>query len=165
MICHFLSLLRRACGLPAEWTALIRQTNRQEFAADSYDKITDLRHKCQRSCVYLKCWCIFVGVFTWVFSFLLQQHVKKKLRVKVMEYWIETARECFNIGNFNSLMAIIAGLNMSPISRLKKTVSEVTDSWLWFFQVPCIPNRILVYTEWGKFMYSVSCGWAVGDEG
>jgi hypothetical protein len=49
--------------------------------------------------------------------------VKKKLRVKVMEYWIETARECFNIGNFNSLMAIIAGLNMSPISRLKKTVS------------------------------------------
>jgi hypothetical protein len=41
-----------------------------------------------------------------------------------MEYWIETARECFNIGNFNSLMAIIAGLNMSPISRLKKTVSQ-----------------------------------------
>ena len=55
---------------------------------------------------------------------VLQQHVKKKLRVKVMEYWIETARECFNIGNFNSLMAIIAGLNMSPISRLKKTVSQ-----------------------------------------
>jgi hypothetical protein len=53
-----------------------------------------------------------------------QQHVKKKLRVKVMEYWIEAARECFNIGNFNSLMAIIAGLNMSPISRLKKTVSR-----------------------------------------
>lgn len=40
-----------------------------------------------------------------------------------MEFWIETGRECFNIGNFNSLMAIIAGLNMSPISRLKKTVS------------------------------------------
>nr|CAD7456533.1 unnamed protein product [Timema tahoe] len=55
------------------------------------------------------------------------QHVKKKQRVKVMEYWIETARECFNIGNFNSLMAIIAGLNMSPISRLKKTVSNSTQ--------------------------------------
>ncbi|GLH05570.1 Ras-GEF domain-containing family member 1B [Gryllus bimaculatus] len=49
------------------------------------------------------------------------KHVKKKQRVKVMEFWIEAARECFNIGNFNSLMAIIAGLNMSPISRLKKT--------------------------------------------
>lgn len=47
---------------------------------------------------------------------------KKKQRIHVIEYWIETARECFNIGNFNSLMAIIAGLNMSPILRLKKTV-------------------------------------------
>nr|CAD7593738.1 unnamed protein product [Timema genevievae] len=53
------------------------------------------------------------------------KHVKKKQRVKVMEYWIETARECFNIGNFNSLMAIIAGLNMSPISRLKKTTIKL----------------------------------------
>ncbi|KYN02286.1 Ras-GEF domain-containing family member 1B, partial [Cyphomyrmex costatus] len=52
------------------------------------------------------------------------KHAKKKQRVRVVEYWIETARECFNIGNFNSLMAIIAGLNMSPISRLKKTVRE-----------------------------------------
>jgi RasGEF domain len=42
--------------------------------------------------------------------------------VRIIEFWIETARESFNIGNFNSLMAIIAGLNMSPISRLKKTV-------------------------------------------
>ncbi|XP_068085159.1 ras-GEF domain-containing family member 1B [Anabrus simplex] len=56
------------------------------------------------------------------------KHVKKKQRVKVMEYWIETARECFNIGNFNSLMAIIAGLNMSPISRLKKTWSKVQSA-------------------------------------
>ena len=48
--------------------------------------------------------------------------MKKKQRIKVIEYWIEVARECFNIGNFNSLMAIIAGLNMSPVSRLKKTV-------------------------------------------
>ena len=54
----------------------------------------------------------------------MPQNVKKKQRVKVIEYWIEVARECFNIGNFNSLMAIIAGLNMSPVSRLKKTVSN-----------------------------------------
>ncbi|KAK7866810.1 hypothetical protein R5R35_005243 [Gryllus longicercus] len=56
------------------------------------------------------------------------KHVKKKQRVKVMEFWIEAARECFNIGNFNSLMAIIAGLNMSPISRLKKTWSKVQQA-------------------------------------
>ncbi|XP_072390886.1 uncharacterized protein [Diabrotica undecimpunctata] len=52
------------------------------------------------------------------------KYQKKKMRVRVVEYWIETGRECFNIGNFNSLMAIIAGLNMSPISRLKKTVTK-----------------------------------------
>lgn len=43
--------------------------------------------------------------------------------MKVIEYWVEVARESFNIGNFNSLMAIIAGLNLSPVARLKKTVS------------------------------------------
>ncbi|XP_037045635.1 ras-GEF domain-containing family member 1B-A-like isoform X1 [Bradysia coprophila] len=53
------------------------------------------------------------------------KHPKKKQRIRVVEYWIETGRECFNIGNFNSLMAIIAGLNMSPISRLKKTWAKV----------------------------------------
>lgn len=56
------------------------------------------------------------------FLFWHQKYTKKKQRVRIIEYWIETARESFNIGNFNSLMAIIAGLNMSPISRLKKTV-------------------------------------------
>ncbi|KAF5272321.1 hypothetical protein FQA39_LY07922 [Lamprigera yunnana] len=53
------------------------------------------------------------------------RHLKKKQRVRVVEYWIETGRECFNIGNFNSLMAIIAGLNMSPVSRLKKTWHKI----------------------------------------
>nr|XP_018914004.1 PREDICTED: uncharacterized protein LOC109041943 isoform X1 [Bemisia tabaci] len=56
------------------------------------------------------------------------KHQKKKQRVRAVEYWIETARECFNIGNFNSLMAIIAGLNMSPISRLKKTWNKVQSA-------------------------------------
>lgn len=59
------------------------------------------------------------------FYLLCPQHPKKKQRARIIEFWIETARESFNIGNFNSLMAIIAGLNMSPISRLKKTVRKV----------------------------------------
>ncbi|KAL1122074.1 hypothetical protein AAG570_003480, partial [Ranatra chinensis] len=63
-------------------------------------------------------------------------HLKsKKQRVRVVEFWIETGRECFNIGNFNSLMAIIAGLNMSPVSRLKRTVRLFTyclESYIFF---------------------------------
>ncbi|CAG7827417.1 unnamed protein product [Allacma fusca] len=55
---------------------------------------------------------------------------KKKSRVRLVEYWIEVARECFNIGNFNSLMAIIAGLNMAPVARLKKTWNKVCTAQL-----------------------------------
>lgn len=58
----------------------------------------------------------------------VSKHIKKKQRVRLVEYWIETARECFNFGNFNSLMAIIAGLNMSPVTRLKKTWAKVQTS-------------------------------------
>ncbi|EAT47253.1 AAEL001604-PA [Aedes aegypti] len=56
------------------------------------------------------------------------KHSKKKQRARVIEYWIETARESFNIGNFNTLMAIIAGLNLSPISRLKKTWAKIQSA-------------------------------------
>ncbi|XP_058442701.1 uncharacterized protein LOC131425117 isoform X2 [Malaya genurostris] len=56
------------------------------------------------------------------------KHSKKKQRARVIEYWIETARESFNIGNFNTLMAIIAGLNLSPITRLKKTWAKIQSA-------------------------------------
>ncbi|KAG8435020.1 hypothetical protein GDO86_013110 [Hymenochirus boettgeri] len=51
--------------------------------------------------------------------------MKKKQRTRVMEFFIDVARECFNIGNFNSMMAIISGMNLSPVARLKKTWSKV----------------------------------------
>jgi hypothetical protein len=43
------------------------------------------------------------------------------MRVRLIEFWIEVARECVNYGNFNSLMGIITGLNMTPVARLKRT--------------------------------------------
>ncbi|XP_065195397.1 ras-GEF domain-containing family member 1B-like [Sycon ciliatum] len=49
----------------------------------------------------------------------------KKKRVKVIDYFIDVANECFQLNNFNSLMAIIAGINMTPVTRLKKTWSKV----------------------------------------
>ncbi|CAH2103551.1 unnamed protein product [Euphydryas editha] len=52
--------------------------------------------------------------------------VKSKYRARIMEQWVMTARECFNLGNFNSLMAIISALNMAPITRLKKTWSRTS---------------------------------------
>lgn len=41
----------------------------------------------------------------------------------MIDFWVETALECFNTGNFNSLMAILTALNLTAIARLKKTVS------------------------------------------
>jgi len=65
-------------------------------------------------------------------SFLIATSVcqkkKKKLRVRVIEFWIEVARECVNIGNFNSLMGIITGLNMVPVARLKKTWQKISSA-------------------------------------
>lgn len=52
-------------------------------------------------------------------------HLKKKNRVRIIEYFVDVAKECINMGNFNSLMAIIAGMNMTWVSRLKKTWSKV----------------------------------------
>ncbi|XP_062598894.1 ras-GEF domain-containing family member 1B-like isoform X2 [Saccostrea cucullata] len=52
-------------------------------------------------------------------------HLKKKSRVRIIEYFVDVAKECINMGNFNSLMAIIAGMNMTWVSRLKKTWSRV----------------------------------------
>ncbi|CAG5008088.1 unnamed protein product [Parnassius apollo] len=52
--------------------------------------------------------------------------VKSKQRARVLEQWVTTARECFNLGNFNSLMAIISALNMAPVARLKKTWSRTS---------------------------------------
>eukprot|EP00057_Strongylocentrotus_purpuratus_P003102 XP_003725924.1 PREDICTED: ras-GEF domain-containing family member 1B isoform X4 [Strongylocentrotus purpuratus] len=57
-------------------------------------------------------------------------HIKKKHRARLIEYFTDVARECFNIGNFNSLMAIMSGLNMCPVARLKKTWNKVnTDKF------------------------------------
>ncbi|XP_043210348.1 ras-GEF domain-containing family member 1B-like isoform X2 [Amphibalanus amphitrite] len=67
-------------------------------------------------------------------------HVKKKQRVRLIEYWIEVGRECFNTGNFNSLMAIIAGLNMSPVARLKKTWSRVDSAQLSVLEQQMSPS-------------------------
>lgn len=50
------------------------------------------------------------------------RHSRKRYRAKAIEFFIEVARECINVGNFNSLMLIVAGLSLQPVSRLKRTV-------------------------------------------
>ena len=51
------------------------------------------------------------------------KHLNREKRVDVINYFINVAYCCFQIGNYNSAMSIFAGLNSSYITRLKKTVS------------------------------------------
>ncbi|XP_073977706.1 ras-GEF domain-containing family member 1B-like [Rhodnius prolixus] len=51
----------------------------------------------------------------------------KRQRVRVLQFWVDTAKECFTIGNFNSLKAILNGLNSKAVARLKKTWSKLED--------------------------------------
>uniref|UniRef100_A0A0B7A706 Ras-GEF domain-containing protein n=1 Tax=Arion vulgaris TaxID=1028688 RepID=A0A0B7A706_9EUPU len=71
----------------------------------------------------------------------ITSHIKKKNRVKMVEYFIDVAKECINIGNFNSLMAIIAGMNLSPITRLKKMWSKVNRDKLKILEHQMDPSN------------------------
>uniref|UniRef100_A0A1I8EBB3 Ras-GEF domain-containing protein n=2 Tax=Wuchereria bancrofti TaxID=6293 RepID=A0A1I8EBB3_WUCBA len=55
---------------------------------------------------------------------------KRHCRVHTIEYFIDVAKECINIGNFNSFMAIVAALSLPLIARLKKTWNRVEKSKL-----------------------------------
>ncbi|XP_052861451.1 ras-GEF domain-containing family member 1B-like [Anopheles cruzii] len=65
---------------------------------------------------------------TYVVATDILRSPRKRHRARAVEFWIETGRECFNRGNFNSLMAIIATLTGGPIGRLKKTWTKVTSA-------------------------------------
>lgn len=49
---------------------------------------------------------------------------QKKKRVKVIEFWVEVGKACKGLRNYNSMMAIISALNMTSVSRMKKTWSS-----------------------------------------
>ncbi|EPB69606.1 RasGEF domain protein [Ancylostoma ceylanicum] len=68
------------------------------------------------------------------------RQLKKKHRVEVIEYLIDVAKECCEIGNFNSLMAIVAGLSLPAITRMKRTWSRVEKSKLEILQHQLDPS-------------------------
>ena len=44
-----------------------------------------------------------------------------KNRVKTLEKLVKIAYKCFEINNFNSALAIVSGLNVVSVGRLKET--------------------------------------------
>jgi len=60
----------------------------------------------------------------WVASVILW-HSKLSDRVKMIEKYIRIAEHLHNISNFNTLIAVIAGLNISAVNRMKHTWDQV----------------------------------------
>ena len=58
------------------------------------------------------------------------RHQHKRHRAKCVEFLIEVAKHCLAMGNFNSLMAIVAGLSAQPVARLRRTWARVEKSRL-----------------------------------
>ncbi|ROT40469.1 RasGEF domain-containing protein [Sodiomyces alkalinus F11] len=54
------------------------------------------------------------------------QHSEVKKRATVIKQWIKIAHQCFELHNYDGLMAIICSLNSSTISRLRKTWDMVS---------------------------------------
>ncbi|CAF4115547.1 unnamed protein product, partial [Rotaria sp. Silwood2] len=58
------------------------------------------------------------------------KHTQKRLRIRLISYFIDAAYECFCLHNFNSMFGIIGGLNMQPVKRLKRTWEKIESNKL-----------------------------------
>uniref|UniRef100_A0A673KJ73 Ral guanine nucleotide dissociation stimulator-like n=1 Tax=Sinocyclocheilus rhinocerous TaxID=307959 RepID=A0A673KJ73_9TELE len=59
---------------------------------------------------------------------------KPSQRARILEHWIQVARECRILKNFSSLRAILSALQCNPVHRLKKTWDEVSRENFRIFQ-------------------------------
>ncbi|KAF2076085.1 hypothetical protein CYY_002599 [Polysphondylium violaceum] len=63
----------------------------------------------------------------WVAMTILMDGKKEK-RLKNFEKFCDVAKHLYKMNNFNTLMSLIAGLNLTPVHRLKKTKKKLSSS-------------------------------------
>ncbi|XP_032885165.1 rap guanine nucleotide exchange factor 6 isoform X4 [Amblyraja radiata] len=64
----------------------------------------------------------------WVATEILKETVQWK-RMKIMKHFIKIALHCRECKNFNSMFAIISGLNLAPIARLRSTWEKLPSKY------------------------------------
>ncbi|KAM9328940.1 rap guanine nucleotide exchange factor 2 [Gastrophryne carolinensis] len=69
----------------------------------------------------------------WVASEILRESNQLK-RMKIIKHFIKIALHCRECKNFNSMFAIISGLNLAPVSRLRATWEKLPSKYEKLFQ-------------------------------
>lgn len=71
----------------------------------------------------------FNYISSWVSTKILSSE-KPKNRAKVLSKFIHIAQELRNLNNYNSLMAVLAGINATPVHRLSHTFESLEENTL-----------------------------------
>ncbi|XP_029473663.1 rap guanine nucleotide exchange factor 2 isoform X11 [Rhinatrema bivittatum] len=90
--------------------------------------------KSKTSCANLKTFEDVINQETfWVASEILRETNQLK-RMKIIKHFIKIALHCRECKNFNSMFAIISGLNLAPVARLRTTWEKLPSKYEKLFQ-------------------------------
>ncbi|KAK7797577.1 hypothetical protein U0070_027238 [Myodes glareolus] len=114
------STVQESGALPLPGLRLVTAGQEGQGAPRTYRPCTVAQFNNVANCVITTC--------------LGDQSMKAPDRARVVEHWIEVARECRALKNFSSLYAILSALQSNAIHRLKKTWEEVSRDSFRVFQ-------------------------------
>jgi hypothetical protein len=111
--------------------------NPDEFLLQSWNKTHQLPDEDPTPLVDMISWFNKIAYGT---ANVIVSSSRPRLRLTALKRFIFVAQKCFQNKNYNACFEIIAGLNMSPVSRLKKTWSSLPKKYM---EVWDTLNRVL----------------------
>uniref|UniRef100_A0A8C5LTE9 Rap guanine nucleotide exchange factor 2 n=1 Tax=Leptobrachium leishanense TaxID=445787 RepID=A0A8C5LTE9_9ANUR len=123
-----LSTIEVATQLSMRNFELFRNIEPTEYIDDLF------KLKSKTGCINLKNFEDVINQETfWVASEILRETNQLK-RMKIIKHFIKIALHCRECKNFNSMFAIISGLNLAPVSRLRTTWDKLPSKYEKLFQ-------------------------------
>nr|XP_014428462.1 rap guanine nucleotide exchange factor 2 isoform X12 [Pelodiscus sinensis] len=123
-----LSTIEMAAQLSMRNFELFRNIEPTEYIDDLF------KLKSKTSCANLKKFEEVINQETfWVASEILRETNQLK-RMKIIKHFIKIALHCRECKNFNSMFAIISGLNLAPVARLRTTWEKLPSKYEKLFQ-------------------------------
>uniref|UniRef100_A0A4W3HXA6 Rap guanine nucleotide exchange factor 2 n=1 Tax=Callorhinchus milii TaxID=7868 RepID=A0A4W3HXA6_CALMI len=123
-----LSTIEVATQLSMRNFELFRNIEPTEYIDDLF------KLKLKTECVSLKKFENIINQETfWVATEIIREPNQMK-RMKIIKHFIKIALHCRECKNFNSMFAIISGLNLAPVSRLRGTWEKLPSKYEKLFQ-------------------------------